>query len=89
MIRQRLSTRSATVAVTAVSAAAAACILGGLSLQMAAGNDPALGSGLAGTATDTSPAQRSVQAPGYQPDGYQPSTQAPAYTPAPVVTRTS
>ena len=43
--RRRASARATTIKVTIASLAAAAALTGGLAAQMAAGRDPALGSG--------------------------------------------
>jgi hypothetical protein len=52
--RRRPSRRTAIVRVMAVSLAAAAALTGGLAVQMAAGQDPALGSGHKAVATGSS-----------------------------------
>jgi hypothetical protein len=81
-MRSRLSTRTASIRVIAVSLAAAGAIFGGLAVQMAHGHDPALG---AGTSTaQTSPAQTSTS------DSASTSTfQDQSASPSGVVTRAS
>jgi hypothetical protein len=61
-MRSRLSTRTATVRLTAASLAAAGAIFGGLAVQMAHGHDPALGAGTPTTHSSPRP-QAETSAP--------------------------
>ena len=69
-MRSRLSTRAASIRVSAVSLAAAGAIFGGLSVQMAHGPDPALG---AGTSTGQTKTSDSVSTPTFQDQSASPS----------------
>jgi hypothetical protein len=58
-MRSRLSTRTASIRMIAVSLAAAGAIFGGLAVQMAHGRDPALGAGTSPTSSTGSTQSRS------------------------------
>ena len=102
---ERPSTLSTTVRVAALSGAAALAIWGGLSLQLAAGGDPALGPKQAAAQPERRVVTTTVIKPEQQPTPPEPATSptppaptpsaaptlapAPAPAPAPVQTSTS
>jgi len=101
-VRRRPSVRATTLKVAALSCAAAVAIGGGLSLQLAHGNDPALGpkasaqtgassaqvsQGATGGATGASGTPSVGSSSGYTTSSG--STTSSASTPAPVQTSTS